>query len=265
MPTLWNCFRSWSCPNTLYSTATITGLISGAYWQGHPGLIRAGGLALSVGNSVGSDETPTFDDFLAETPVTKSGSFIIDEQITITGGNTGDSPDIGDWRGTFVLAAVSSGRYYLRCIGSEPWNGIIPNNVACAAYTATDSLLCVASGTVYSQATISNDTGGSYVGHFGSNICHGVTLGITTPGNVLFDCDFSGNYKVSIVECIWDGTISMQNLGTYGFNPGTHVNISGAEIGMPIGSNLLDYTVNNGRYLILSQGPWDSILQKISN
>ena len=123
-PNTFSCFSSWACPNGLYSRALITGLTSGATWQGYQGTFRSGGISLMFYPST----PPYFTDNLAEVPVTKQGTFMIDEEVVITGDNLVQTIDgvTYNWAGTFVYAANFGDQHYLRCVGSSPWNGIIP-------------------------------------------------------------------------------------------------------------------------------------------
>jgi YVTN family beta-propeller protein len=123
-PNTFSCFSSWACPNGLYSRALITGLTSGATWQGYQGTFRSGGISLIFQPLT----PPYFTDDLAEVPVTKQGTFMIDEEVVITGDNLVQTIDgvTYNWAGTFVYAANFGDQHYLRCVGSSPWNGIIP-------------------------------------------------------------------------------------------------------------------------------------------
>lgn len=142
-----NCFENWWCPNGLFSRALITGLTSGATWQGNPGTVRFGGLSLMFQ----PPSPPYFDDDYAEVPVTKSGTFIVDEEVVITNAGPYTYPLYGtyDWNGTFVLAAKVGSRHYLRCVGTDPWNGNIPTG-ACIVY-AQAKQPSIEEGQVYGQ------------------------------------------------------------------------------------------------------------------
>ena len=139
-----------------------------------------------------------------------------------------------------------------------------PTTTTTTTTTTINPLLC--SGiSLDCRATISNDSGYSFVGDVGTNICHGVPVGASSFGNISFSCEYNGNYRVYIRTCFYDGSIGASPLGTYGFNIGTYLNISNAEKDVPLPQNPSIWASLNGRYLIVSQGPIYSVLQKISN
>jgi len=132
---------------------------------------------------------------------------------------------------------------------------------------APDPFICV-SNAVNCRAIITDDTiTNIFTGGFGSNICQSKPVGTSTFGNIFLSChtpNTNGYYEASVSTCLWDGSISLVNLGTYGFNVNSYVFISQAEKDVQAGS-VSDYTPYNGRYLILSHGPFSSVLQKVGN
>jgi len=141
---------------------------------------------------------------------------------------------------------------------------------------APDPFVCV-SGSVNCRAVITDDicandppqcgtSANTFIGGFGSNICQAKPVGASTFGNIFLNCQIqnSNDYQVGISMCLWDGSINLVNLSIYGFNVNSYIFISDAEKDVPSGSTS-SYTPYNGRYLIVSHGPFYSVLRKVGN